>query len=162
MVISMRFRSWRGSVSLQTRWHSLHVPTQGCQRSTLLMRLYRIRCSYGEVYMGTMKCSICTHFNEHRGCCHLGQPEKAATVEYTLTHNDHTIFIAEMQVLFMTRSYFTLLYWETIKIRKHASNYSESEEGLALNMSWFPALNVVMTTKPMRRDDWPNLHLSLS
>lgn len=102
--------------------------------------IYRIPCTCGNVYVGTTKRSINTRIKEHKANCRLGQIEKSAIAEHTLTKTDHRIKFEDTQVLATTSSYHARLYREAIEIHKHKNNFNKTEEAVKINKTWIPIL----------------------
>ena len=129
---------------------TIYKPTrkvQECLRSAKDKRdplstsgIYRIPCTCGSVYVGTTKRSVNTRIKEHKANCRLGQIEKSAVAEHTLTKTDHRIKFEDTQVLATTSSYHARLYREAIEIHKHNNNFNKTEEAVKINKTWIPIL----------------------
>ena len=73
--------------------------------------IYTVTCSCGEVYIGTMKHSVCTHIGEHSCCCHFRQPEKSAVAEHGLCNDDHHTLFEETKMLSLETAYYPCLLY---------------------------------------------------
>ena len=109
--------------------------------------VYRIPCSCGSVYIGTTKRSVNTRIKEHQRHCRLGQTEKSAVADHILNNLDHKIAFEDTELLSSNRFYYPRLYREAIEIYKHPNNFNKKEEGLKINKTWYPALQLCTTKK---------------
>ncbi|KAJ8921267.1 hypothetical protein NQ315_013739 [Exocentrus adspersus] len=90
--------------------------------------VYRIRCTCGQLYIGTTRRSISTRIGEHKRHCRLGHTEKSEVAEHAFNDGNHRILFEETEVLDNTQRYFPRLTREAIEIHKHQENFNMIEE----------------------------------
>ncbi|XP_030766936.1 uncharacterized protein LOC115890753 [Sitophilus oryzae] len=104
--------------------------------------VYRIPCSCGSVYVGTTKRSINTRLTEHKRSCRLGQTEKSALAEHTITQVDHQISSSIIRKSFQ-QGITTLQDYivKRLKSTNIKTIFNRKEEGLHVNKIWYKLLD---------------------
>ena len=135
------------TVYLPTRKIAQHLRSPKDNRDPLSSAgVYRIPCACGSVYVGTTKRSINTRISEHKRCCRLGQNEKSAVAEHTLSDGDHKILFSETSLLSNNNHYYSRMSREAIEIFKNTNNFNKKEELTTLNRIWKPILSSHIVT----------------
>lgn len=120
---------------------------KNCDRTQIPLTtygIYRIICTYGSVYVETIKRSVDTMIKEHTAHCRLGNTDKSAIANHTLNNANHRIRFDDSQVLATTLSFDDIRYREAIEI-KHSFN--RTGESMRINRTWIPALASIKTAK---------------
>jgi hypothetical protein len=69
----------------------------------------------------------------------LGQTEKSALAEHTLSDDNHIIHFSDTQILSTNTPYYARLHRESIEIHKHKNNFNK-DDSYRLNKTWYPVL----------------------
>jgi hypothetical protein len=101
--------------------------------------VYQIPCECGLSYVGETGRTIETRIKEHRRHFRLGQIEKSAVAEHSITE-DHAIHWDKARVLCHSNHYWERLTKEAIAIRLEKGNFNR-DRGYNLSTVWRPILN---------------------
>ncbi|XP_046394991.1 uncharacterized protein LOC124162482 [Ischnura elegans] len=112
--------------------------------------VYQIPCECGQVYVGETGRTIATRMKEHQRHFRLGQPEKSAVAEHSISR-DHAIRWENTKVLCRVDRFWERLTKEAVLIRT-TSNTMNRDAGYALSNSWKPVLKYVSEAREKRRE----------
>ena len=111
--------------------------------------IYEIPCTCGLVYVGETGRTIGTRLKEHQRHFRLGQPEKSAVADHSISL-DHTICWEETKVLCRVDKFWERLAREAIEIRMRKT--MNRDTGYALSASWKPVLREIREERGKRRE----------
>ncbi|XP_046404093.1 uncharacterized protein LOC124169501 [Ischnura elegans] len=112
--------------------------------------VYQIPCECGQVYVGETGRTIATRMKEHQRHFRLGQPEKSAVAELSISR-DHAIRWENTKVLCRGDRFWERLTKEAILIRTTTDTMNRGA-GYALSNSWKPVLKYVSEAREKRRE----------
>ncbi|XP_046391599.1 uncharacterized protein LOC124159733 [Ischnura elegans] len=102
--------------------------------------IYQIPCTCDLVYVGETGRTIETRLTEHRRHFRLGQPEKSAVAEHSIS-SDHAICWEKTKVLCRKEKFWERLAREAIEIRLNTT--MNRDTGYTLIASWKPVLRSI-------------------
>ncbi|XP_046382358.1 uncharacterized protein LOC124153306 [Ischnura elegans] len=114
-------------------------------RGLKISGVYRVPCGCGKVYVGETARTIETRLKEHRRHLRLGQPEKSAIAEHSISC-DNPIRFEETAVIARAYGYWDRLVKEAIEIRLEPNNFNR-DSGFNLSSSWKPVLKTIRLTR---------------
>ncbi|XP_046408192.1 uncharacterized protein LOC124172750 [Ischnura elegans] len=111
--------------------------------------IYQIPCTCGLVCVGETGRTIETRLKEHQRHFRLGQPEKSAVAEHSIS-SDHAICWEKTKVLCRIEKFWERLTREAIEIRLNTT--INRDTGYILSASWKPVLRSIREERGKRRE----------